>query len=170
MTDVKTNIPDEYANEFINLVKKMETKTGNSYELIIKQFGSFSNHDLILCDFKKRQNYIVFDMNNNYKELEGCYENVNQIYEKLESLTYPPTSGTIKIKEKLFRLWKCPKCDKSGNDKSPNTIGNVCCQNCEYRIQSKWDGISVGIHEGNIYSGRGGSICKLTKIGKVKFS
>lgn len=164
----KTCVPNEYANEFINLVKKMETETGTFYELSIKQFGTFTNDDLILCDFNKRQKYVIFDMGDDYKELEGSYETIEQVYDKLTLLTYP-IFESIKINEKLFKVWKCPKCGKLGTVKSPNIICNELCQNCGYRYSSQWHGISIGIHEGNIYTG-GGSLCTLTEIGKIKFS
>ena len=173
---IKTSIPDKYATEFINMINKMEEETGNMYELTVKQFGSMSNYNVTLCSFENRNNYVIFDMKDKYKDLEGNYTSIKEIKDKIELFKYP-TFENIFIKNKIIESWECPKCNTYGFDEIGmdtnnmcNFVGNLLCQNCEYYNSSIWEGVIIGVQEGKIYAGGGGSISVFTNIGKIKFT
>lgn len=55
-------IPDALAQQFQNLLTKLETETGELFELKINKFGTYSNQCLTIGAFKDRKKFIVYNM------------------------------------------------------------------------------------------------------------
>ena len=151
MDSSKVFIPKEFQSELENLLSRLEETTGKQYEFEIRQYGvrapMCGEKRPTIGDFSNRDKYIVYDMTEKYKELEGTYTSPTEIKERVKFFVYKNVLTT-----EFPEAWKCPKCNHSKRNDTMNDI----CQNheCPYRHRNKWNEnhIGIGLKRGNIYT------------------
>lgn len=139
----RSEIPQKYKDMLQNVLNEMENETGNMYQFTINRFGNPSNYNCIVGEFKTRDMKVqVFDMDSDHKELEGIYDSVNQIENKLNELRKKESDIINEKKSAIFSFGYAP---------------------------NKWDGIRISQHDDRIYYAVGGSISICEPRGKYKF-
>ncbi|CAH6421452.1 Hypothetical protein KVN_LOCUS272 [uncultured virus] len=164
----KTNISDDFVNEFKNLQKKIEKSNNTKYEISIKEVGK---NALVITSFSERNSkYQIKDMKLGFEELNGEYESYNAIILKLEQLLISEITDEIKIVDNE-KIWKCKHCGKFGRDNNlPNNyLFNNLCQNCTHSYTSKWKYINIYPESNLIGQCFGGSISSITRMGTLLF-
>lgn len=171
--------PKSYQKLLEDILNQLEAETGQLYQFTINKFGTANNENLVIGDFNSRPSRIeVYDMDPDYRGLQGIYNNKSEIENKILELRGDDLFEEMKDwtdhTSKVYKIGKCKQCH-SYNEGVPNSFPNVnslhgCCQNrsCLRRILSKWDDIHISQHNGNIYSASGSvSICNFK--GKYRF-
>ena len=164
----RTTIPEEFLAELEQFNRKLEQVTGKQYQLTVHEYGSCSNTGLVVCPFENRSKYIVHDMKNECKDLEGEYSSVAQVKSKIKELQF---KGVEMVDQ---NCWKCPKCGQYGKQMNENYFGknsihNSLCQNCHYCHRNIWEIAMIDVLSGHIYTSGGGSISICKTIGLIRF-
>ncbi len=165
-------------------IQELECRTGKKYQLTLNEEGQYRDKGIIINSFENRDKYLVYDMRAEYKDLEGTYDNYEDIVKKIE-LFKLNFALEIKKNDNGGYIWKCPTCKEWGrNDGQPNNEEkgddmkndkwsynhqwNGCCQNCDF--SSKWssEDIHISLYTDSIYTAGGGSISICHDIGKIK--
>lgn len=171
---------ESYIEEFNKLLERMENETGNIFELKITEFEEKS---IILGDLKKRNMPLeVHSMCQDYGVLNGFYGSKAQLREKINALMLNDMfeeHKTIQYNGRDIIVGKCKECHSYGDGNENNDPRKMNldilrkCRICRKKFStSKWNGISVSDHSGNIYccDGRMGAFAQRVKtIGKYKF-
>jgi len=153
----------------------MEKDTGHMYQITINKFGEYNDNKYVIGCFKNRKQKIqVYDMKPEYKELEGFYNNMKEIREKIIYLNAMEFYDDIKkfdnVKEIL--IGKCKTCHSYGDKDRPNYINGPCSNwNCSGRMKmltGKYNSMQVD-NNGKIYTRSGGSIAVCYDKGKWKY-
>ncbi|QKF94447.1 hypothetical protein QKU48_gp0989 [Fadolivirus algeromassiliense] len=176
-------IPQKYKDMLLNVLDCMELETGNMYQFTVHKFGNYSNQSCIIGNFNTRPHKIeVYDMDQEYKELEDIYDNREQIYHKIKLLNgsesfYDFKEHTDKY-GRTYIIGKCKICH-SYNDNVPNRCANSIdgiCQNEEcpdrksHKIRfSKWSGMQLDNFNNHIYISSGGSVSVCHDKGKWRY-
>lgn len=85
--DKVIKIPAKYHEQFSNVLDALEKETGLLYQITIAQHNTYIDNNLILGEFSKRNiKIMVYDMDDEYKELEGIYDNIDNVKEKIKEL------------------------------------------------------------------------------------
>lgn len=157
----RTKLPDIYLSEFSQLMKKIERETGEKYELDITRPGKYP---LKLWSNKERPFPCEVVMHDpEYHALNGVYNNVNEINDKIRQLSiddYLQDGINIEVTPSGREVWKCPSCNCYGkileSDHQINHIpypgsGSMRCWNCNYKASfvSKWKDVSVNPGQDN---------------------
>lgn len=122
----------------------------------------------------------VYNMNPNYKELDGIYETKQQIFNKISKLTMLDKfeeTKCINIDNCLLKIGKCRNCQSYGKiDKNNNLLrvtliySNYCendkCTNRQ--LYSKWSNIHLD-DNGKIYTKGSDTIIVYKTIGYYRF-
>jgi len=175
----EADISQKYKDMLQNILEQMEKETGKMYKITVNTFGIHYNYNCVIGGFNREYKIQVCEMKPEYKELEGIYNNKNEIYQKVRMLKaneryYDFKEYTDKY-GKTYTIGKCKRCH-SYNENIPtmsaNNIENSCCQNdkCVKRIHfTKWDNIELDQYTDQIWdNGGGGSISVCHKLGKWK--
>ena len=158
---------------FIDTIANIEQKTGKLYQMILQEQGTPTNSDRIIKPFKNRSPIIIYDMDSEYTDLNGTYQNYEEIKDQLDRL-YPHFALDIKEDPENPKsyLWKCPKCETygGGEGRTTNSSWSGCCQRkgCNYSCHSKYENVKVNLHYGQVFKSGGGGISISNPIGKVK--
>lgn len=97
------NMPAEYMQQIKQILDNAERQTGERYHAEIYQQGATDNSwnepkTNIINDLAYRNGYEVYCMKPQYKALEGKYETIADITEKLESYCGPYDYASVNIK------------------------------------------------------------------------
>lgn len=173
-------ISTKFEEKLLNLLNEMENETGELYEISIMKFDS-NEKKQIIGEIKKRQLTIeVYDMIDDYSELNGVYANYDDIEDKIAKMGYNEKYEELKEIEyegQKELIGKCRNChkyndeSKNYNRKCPNFVRLFTCQTrgCNDDRESKWRMIRVSSSYTSIYKSGGGRFAELTPIGKYKF-
>jgi hypothetical protein len=167
----ETKITQEMNMLIINLHQELENLTGKKYEISIRELGK---NPLNVTPFDKRNSiYIVSNMKKEYEDLNGIYENCNQIDSKIEEFVIKEITDNIMIIDNK-KIWNCRKCNCFGkqfqNNISYNHLDNLICQNCYNVYSSKWKFVKSYPSSNQIAITYGGSISPIIKIGDLFFN
>lgn len=178
------DIPDKYKEQLNEIRETMEREMGTMYSFTIQKFGNYSNQVCILGDLAQRNQKVeIYDMEPQYKELEGIYPSREAAEKKLEMLNgseyYDDIIEYTDPQSKRTKLiGKCKHCHSYNLDRPdrfPNDI-RINCQNpnckrtlSDYLGSSKWRGIIIDKIRGSIYESSGGSISVCYNKGKWRY-
>lgn len=121
----------------------------------------------------------VYNMNDDYKELEGVYDSIKEIYDLIRNLRNNDLFDkieNIKLDDSTLILGRCKNCGKFGNVNNKgilikvNSIFTNYCENnkCINRaMYSKWSHIELD--DKTIYTKGNGVISSRKIIGYKKF-
>ncbi len=174
-----SNIPPKFEEKLLNLINEMENETGELYEINVMKFNSNTNGQKI-GEIRKRQMKIkVYDMTEEYDELNGIYDNYEVIEDKIRKMKYYEIYEelkTIDFRGKEQLIGKCKKCHKYNDDtnydrKCPNVVELLICQtpNCNKYMGLKWQCVIVSTQNNEIYKSGGGRYAECVRIGKYQF-
>jgi hypothetical protein len=157
----KGDIPQKYKDLLQDVLNQMETETGNLYQFTVNKFGNPSNYNYVVGDFKNRKFKIeVYDMDPEYKELEGVYDSRNAVLETIEVLK------NLDSQDKNIKNSLDEKTEELLN--SLNSRKHIM-EKCYRMHLSKWNDLHVSEHDGSIYTAAGGSICICYTKGHYRF-
>lgn len=174
-------IPIKYKDILQKVLNEIESETGDMYQITINKFGNYSSDNFILGDFDSRAGSIVevYDVDPEYKELEGIYYDLDTLKFKIKLLRgnelfhdfkeYTDTNGKTSI------IGKCNQCN-SYNENNPtrycNFIDGICQNpNCSRVMQfPKWEKVHIDKYGGTIYTANGGSLSICHNKGKWRYS
>ena len=132
-----SHIDEKYSKKLKELLDDIEKETRSKFKITIEEWG---NGKQCIGDFELRQDKVlVYDMDKEYKELEGEYKSVKDVENKIKMLL----SGYTSLSD-FF-------------DESNITDG------------SKWRDFGVSYNSGMIYTCAGGSFSVCHPKGKYKF-
>lgn len=133
-------LTDTYFNELVKIIesnhKQYETKTNDHIQITIKKqrptkydiktkpstitgLGdefeeilnvSVDNHTTIIGDFNKRNKYLIYDMDKEYKCLEGTYTSMDHVQHALDELTkkhFRKNKSSFSIRHFYVRIDNC---------------------------------------------------------------
>ncbi len=153
---------------------KLESESGNKYNLTVHQYGKYIQSDLVLRPFDQRNTYMVYDMKDEYKALEGKYDSYQQVKDRLRDLCLEYTEDHKLDSERNIMIWKCPKCHEWGSSEQKNyyhdNSGINLCQNCQEIYSSIWNDVKIDLNRGTIDESGGGSISICHNLGRIKFT
>lgn len=175
----KATIPQKYQDMLQSILEQMESETGNMYQITINTFGIHSNYNTMIGNFNRKSYKIkVHNMKPGLEELEGIYNDKNEVYKKIKmfraSERYYDFKEYTDKRGKTYTIGKCKHChsynENNSNNSGPNNIDNRCCQNdkCVKKIHfSIWDNLELDHNTDTIWdNGGGGGICVYHKMGK----
>jgi len=173
------NIQPKYKEALQQLLNQMEKETGNMYQITVNKFGNYHDCACIIGEFKKRELMLrVFDMDPEYKALEGIYLSKADIDKKLQELReqemYEETkhyTDNIGIIETIGKCKRCHSYNENVPGRCPNFTNLNICQNkdCCWSLYSHWDNIHADDFRGTIYQDNGGSLSVCFTRGKYEF-
>jgi len=160
----QTELPEGFEEKFLNLLNEMEHLTNKAFTLTIHELGSMDS--LKIKPFETRPGYIVSNMKDKYKDLNGEYNSVDEIKQKIMKLKYK------NVIHPDGKSWICPKCNNDSPNKSYKPINEFCayrdcCQFCGSVFNSMWDNVSISLEHQEIYTSCGGSLSICHPIGKI---
>ena len=167
MSDKTLVLNNDLHAQLENIVKKLE-QNGNFYQINIQE--AYSGKTITIGDFNERS-YIVYAMDEEYKELEGNYDTIELVRRKIQERELRELASEIKMITFLgtpILGWKCKMCQNWGKDGVPNTIDNHCCQQCRHS-SSKVSQIRIDPAAGIIDVVTGGRFSFHKTIGYIKF-
>ncbi len=74
--------------ELTNSLTKLEETTGEQYQIILQKYGTMTNNDKIIKSFEQRSKYIISDMDERYRILNGTYASYQEIQDRLKLLCH----------------------------------------------------------------------------------
>lgn len=175
--DKSITVPDHYKVQLEELLNNLEKETGQIYQFTVNQFGFYSNINMIIGDFTKRNLKIeVYEIDPEYSELLGIYNCREEFQNKIETLRCNEVFEEIKEikwhKDDYIQIGKCKKCKSYNEGKkkySPNYIRADLCQNCHADFRTKWWRVTISKNDYTIYTSEGGRMSICTMIGKYRF-
>ncbi len=177
------DVPEKYQKMLKGIVDMMEHEMGQMYQITVNKFGDYHNVKCVVGGFESRNNKVlVYDMDAEHKELEGTYNNLREVEDKIKYLRGSEFFYDIKefvdnrpggFTHSKFFIGKCKVCNSYNEDGSPNFISGCCqnrdCTSCMNMAFCKWDFMQVDKYKGNIYTSSGGSISVCHNKGKWKY-
>lgn len=161
-------VSKDLKDELINIIKKLETN-GNYYQITINE--AFSERKVVIGDFNKRR-YCIYGTNPEYSQLEGEYNSLNEIKNKIQMLSLSLCAEETKMvikDDKEVLTWKCKNCHQWGTFYIDNLSYNNLCQNCHKHDTTHFDYLNIDTKNGTLYVSTGGSLCFSTTVGFLKF-
>ncbi len=190
MKDYETKLDQEDISKLVVVMKEIEKKNGKRYELFAKEFDK---NQLSVYSFSDRGPFTI-KMKENYTELDGVYETVSSIDNKIKELfnaSFPKVTNCYKcnsVVQDNGERYDCEKCGKWRLKNPDMTSCSTCknpvannkwesvayCKQCNCyltkgQFESKWRGVAVSLGSGTIYYSGGGSLSICHEIGKVTF-
>lgn len=148
----RSEIPQKYKDMLQNVLTQMESETGNMYQFTVNRFGNPSNYNCVVGEFKTRNKKVeVYEMDTDHKELEGIYDSINDIINKLSELR----------KSEAYVMSEGVKATKS--------LLGAYYEYGMHQNNQKWTGIRVSEHDDAIYYAAGGSLSICEPRGKYRF-
>ena len=171
-------------NQLQSIIKLLEKKYRRPFEITLNS----PNLKLCISPLNQRNKYRVYDMNSEYAYLNGDYNSIEDIQERIKLHTLSKiTDSYTKIwyespnpynfPSKWIYIWKCPKCSHMGDEKVDkgvisaniilsNYLSNCTCQKC-YHSHPYIKNVSIDVPSGEIYTSSGGSVSIADQIGKI---
>ena len=155
-------------------IDQLEQNSGKKYNLTVHQYGEYTNSDIVLRPFDQRNIYIVYDMTDEYKALEGKYDSYQKVIDRLRYLRLEYAEDHKLDPERNIMIWECPKCHEWGSSEQKNYYhdndnGINLCQNCQEIYSSIWNDVKIDLNRGSICESGGGSISICYHLGKIRF-
>ena len=151
-----------------NSLQEIETKTGKKYQLTLHEEGQYHDKGLVICSFKERNKYIVYDMDDNHQDLAGTYDSYANIEKKIQLLRM--NNAKDFKKDGNSYIWQCPECDHFERNYSWNSLCQNHNQHCRYSLETYYEDVHLDLHSSSIYTAGGGSISICHDIGKIKIA
>lgn len=167
-------LPEKYLAMFEDILSKLQTETGEMYQLHINKFDDMSG-GLIIGAFKDIvRPIIIYDMQPGYEELNGTYASVSEAKKHVKELAARERfeeTKTIIMNDEEVQLGKCKHCHSYGENhlhKSSNHTYFDICQNCLMHFSSKWDDMEVSVSTSEVtkYSGQAARYTFYDPVGK----
>ncbi len=175
---------DQYTQDILEAcLKKLEHETGKKYQLTLNQFESYYVEynkyymtQYVMKSFKDYDNYIIYNMDPEYRALEGTYDSYKKIKNKLKYLILEYTKDYKFDPNINCIIWKCPKCHLWGSKDRKNNwtqddraYWTSICRNCFERYTSIWNNVKIDIGTGMILYIKYDRLKTHRRIGKIKF-
>lgn len=175
-----TLIPKDFEQSMINLINEMKEKTGKNYMILLREIGS---NPVEVYPLEKRtgQNWKVTVTNDKFFELNGAYDSVQMIDNKILSLLkneiYAEGFDCVQSGNKL--IFRCKMCKSFGYKASHGSMifnyvyGNrMHCQTCfkAYEIDHLiWSNVVTHIGSGIIGDNPRGGLCTIKSYGTIEY-
>ncbi|SNW62475.1 Hypothetical protein ORPV_571 [Orpheovirus IHUMI-LCC2] len=128
-----------------DILNKLEQDTGNKYQITLKQLGG---QEVTIKGFSERKGYRVYDMKEGYELLNGEYNSVKEIEDKILQLIYDGVQVTTTPNDKGLKFWTCPRCGQY--EKNWISHSSNICQHC-YGNDYYWKCLSCEEYKLNPY-------------------
>lgn len=150
---------------------KLKTQIGNlekKYQGLFEIREIRPSDPIILCSLKHRDRYIVSDMILEYSALNGEYNSLEEIIDRIIILALSEFTDTYKkvfhpsVREFRYTyeshweyIWKCPKCnhfedEQFGDTIIPHNSFVYICRKCRFNPDCKWRPVVPDIYGGYI--------------------
>jgi hypothetical protein len=155
-----TKMPREFEERLRSLLADLEADTGAKYMLTVHRAGADS--DLVIGAFDTRTGLVIADMRPGYEALNGVYDDMAAIDERVLELKY----GDMRQPRSTY--WRCPRCNRgeSGPGDGNYNYASISvyadsCLFCPYWFTSVWNRLAFDVARGVVYTISGGtlSIC-----------
>lgn len=175
----KYQLDPTYVNQLQLVIKSLENKYKQPFEITLNS----PNLKLCISPLNQRTKYHVYDMNSEYEYLNGDYNSIEDIKDRIKlNILSKITDSYQKVWHESYNpydfpskweyIWKCPQCfhmDKEiVNNKTiyENNLSNNICQKCHYQYPYM-EHVSIDVLSGGIYTSSGGSLSVANPIGKI---
>ena len=150
--DKQVDLPQKYLKLLDHTRKYLETHTNNLYQIELYQFGTKDR--IVLGNFESRELKIqVSQMEKNYEELNGMYNNIDDIRKTITQNILNDVCEEFKegtIDNQKYIIGKCKRCHTYDN--KPRQINKFHCKKCSLNSYgSKWSRVQVDSVQGMIY-------------------
>lgn len=81
-----TDIPEKYQQALSEILQQLESETGSLYQFRVEKFGQPKTSSVIGSFLRREEKIEVYSMNEEYKALEGIYENYSELQKRIASL------------------------------------------------------------------------------------